>query len=194
MTDLPLVAKRLAIEKVLILPNIVSSLRVFLLPFFVLLAKEFVKQPQNPVLYFSTIVVFLIALSTDFLDGFLARKLKEETVLGKYLDPVCDKFLTIVALCLINKYFQFPTWILLLIIIREILGSLLGTYLFFKKHFQGEPNFSGKLGVVLVALNVILFLTETFLRIDLYYLKEFFSITVFLTYLFGSIQYIRKYL
>ncbi len=65
--------------------------------------------------------VFLIAAITDWLDGYLARKLNQITELGKFLDPLVDKVLTIALFLLFIELGQVPAWAVFLIITRELL-------------------------------------------------------------------------
>jgi len=65
--------------------------------------------------------VFIIAAITDWLDGYLARKLNQITELGKFLDPLVDKVLTIALFLLFIQLGQVPAWGVFLIITRELL-------------------------------------------------------------------------
>ncbi|PZU98927.1 MAG: CDP-diacylglycerol--glycerol-3-phosphate 3-phosphatidyltransferase [Pseudanabaena sp.] len=65
--------------------------------------------------------VFIIAAITDWLDGYLARKLNQITELGKFLDPLVDKVLTIALFLLFIELDQVPAWAVFLIITRELL-------------------------------------------------------------------------
>ncbi len=65
--------------------------------------------------------VFIIAAITDWLDGYLARKLNQITELGKFLDPLVDKVLTIALFLLFIELNQVPAWAVFLIITRELL-------------------------------------------------------------------------
>ena len=65
--------------------------------------------------------VFVIAAITDWLDGYLARKLNQITELGKFLDPLVDKVLTIALFLLFIELDQVPAWAVFLIITRELL-------------------------------------------------------------------------
>lgn len=65
--------------------------------------------------------VFVIAAITDWLDGYLARKLNQITELGKFLDPLVDKILTIALFLLFIELDQVPAWAVFLIISRELL-------------------------------------------------------------------------
>jgi len=64
--------------------------------------------------------LFLIAALTDWLDGYLARKLNQITALGKFLDPLTDKILIIAPLLILIERQQLPAWAVFIIIIREI--------------------------------------------------------------------------
>lgn len=64
--------------------------------------------------------IFLIAAATDWLDGYLARKLNQITELGKFLDPLTDKILVIAPFLVLIERQQIPAWAVLIIIVREI--------------------------------------------------------------------------
>ena len=92
------------------LTNKITLLRILLIPVFVLFLVWNVK-------YIAAIIFLLIAL-TDALDGYIARKRKEVTELGKLIDPLADKLLVSAALIfLIGK--GMPAWMVFLIISRE---------------------------------------------------------------------------
>ena len=65
-------------------------------------------------------IIFAAASITDYLDGYLARKLKLETNLGKLLDPLADKLLVIGAMIMLVEMSRLPGWMALVVIAREI--------------------------------------------------------------------------
>jgi CDP-diacylglycerol--glycerol-3-phosphate 3-phosphatidyltransferase len=78
------------------IPNILTLIRISLIPIFVLLF--YLPFSWAPM---ATAIVFAIAAITDLLDGYLARKLKQVSPLGEFLDPVADKLIVAVALVLL---------------------------------------------------------------------------------------------
>ena len=78
------------------LPTKLTVLRIVLLP--VLLVFAYVAFPWHDLV---AAAVFVIAAATDFLDGYLARKLDQVTSLGKFLDPIADKMLVVCALFIV---------------------------------------------------------------------------------------------
>ena len=64
--------------------------------------------------------VFLIAAGTDWLDGYLARRLNQVTDLGKFLDPLVDKLLVFAPLLALIEMGQVPAWGVFLIVAREL--------------------------------------------------------------------------
>lgn len=64
--------------------------------------------------------LFLVAALTDWLDGYLARKLDQITDLGKFLDPLTDKILVIAPLLVLIERQIIPAWGVFLILVREI--------------------------------------------------------------------------
>jgi len=98
------------------LPNFLSFLRIALVPVFLwfLLEEMFV----------SAITVLAIAGLTDFLDGYLARKLNQTTKLGKMLDPVADRLYIFATLLALSATGYVPWWLSGLVILRDVLMLL----------------------------------------------------------------------
>jgi cardiolipin synthase len=99
--------------EVLNIPNFLSFLRIALVPVFLwfLLEEMFV----------SAITVLAIAGLTDFLDGYLARKLNQTTKLGKMLDPVADRLYIFATLLALSATGYVPWWLAGLVILRDVL-------------------------------------------------------------------------
>lgn len=68
-------------------------------------------------------IIFIIAAITDKLDGTLARKWNQVTTFGKFLDPIADKMLVLAALIILVEYLKIPSWIPIIILIREFMVS-----------------------------------------------------------------------
>lgn len=104
------------------IPTILTLFRVVLIPFFIL--AFYLPTSWSP---FLTALIFLIAAITDWFDGFLARRLKQTTRFGAFLDPVADKIIVAIALVLITQHYA-SIWIsipAMIMISREILISAL---------------------------------------------------------------------
>ncbi len=69
--------------------------------------------------------IFVSAAITDWLDGFLARRLKQESAFGQFLDPVADKLIVAAALLVLLNMDRVQVWVALVIIGREITISAL---------------------------------------------------------------------
>ncbi|MDJ0556039.1 MAG: CDP-diacylglycerol--glycerol-3-phosphate 3-phosphatidyltransferase [Microcoleaceae cyanobacterium MO_207.B10] len=65
-------------------------------------------------------IIFIVAAGTDFLDGYLARKLNQVTDLGKFLDPLVDKLLVLAPLLALIELGKVPAWGVFLILGREL--------------------------------------------------------------------------
>ncbi|MEM8612560.1 MAG: CDP-diacylglycerol--glycerol-3-phosphate 3-phosphatidyltransferase [Cyanobacteria bacterium P01_H01_bin.105] len=66
------------------------------------------------------VTVFLVAACTDWLDGYLARRLNQVTDLGKFLDPLVDKLLVLAPLMVLVQLGTVPAWGVFLILAREL--------------------------------------------------------------------------
>lgn len=67
--------------------------------------------------------IFIIAALTDKLDGYIARSRNQVTNFGKFLDPIADKILVIAAMIMLVEMNRLPTWIPVIVIIREFAVS-----------------------------------------------------------------------
>lgn len=104
------------------IPTILTLFRVILIPFFVI--AFYLPIAHAP---FISALIFVIAAVTDWFDGFLARRLKQTTRFGAFLDPVADKVLVATALVLVTEHYH-AWWITLpaaVMISREIIISAL---------------------------------------------------------------------
>jgi CDP-diacylglycerol--glycerol-3-phosphate 3-phosphatidyltransferase len=72
--------------------------------------------------YYWGTAVFCVAMATDWLDGWWARRVGDSSDLGKLLDPIADKVLVLAALVMLIGD-AFPAWMVSLIVVREILVS-----------------------------------------------------------------------
>lgn len=103
------------------LPNKLTMLRVFMIPFFVLFMSVNVTGNVELNRYIAC-AIFVIASLTDMLDGKIARKYNLVTNFGKFMDPLADKLLVCSAMiCLIGD--KLYSWIVIIIIAREFIIS-----------------------------------------------------------------------
>lgn len=102
------------------LPNLLTISRILLVP--VLVAVLLTKTDHWELIGLG---LFLVASFTDFLDGFLARRRKEVTRLGKLLDPAADKILVSAAFISLVELDVAPAWMVVVIIAREFAVSTL---------------------------------------------------------------------
>jgi CDP-diacylglycerol--glycerol-3-phosphate 3-phosphatidyltransferase len=99
------------------IPNALTLTRIILVP---VLFTVLLKSPGK-FLSFVAALIFGLASITDFLDGYLARRMNLVTTLGKFLDPLADKLLVGVALIMMIQLDRVAPWIVALIVGREIL-------------------------------------------------------------------------
>ncbi|MGF1681271.1 CDP-diacylglycerol--glycerol-3-phosphate 3-phosphatidyltransferase [Photobacterium makurazakiensis] len=106
----------------LTIPNILSFIRLFLIPCFVI--TFYLPYSWAP---FATALIFLIAAITDWFDGYLARKLNQTTRFGAFIDPVADKVMVAAAMVLVVEHYH-SVWVTIpaiTMIGREIIISAL---------------------------------------------------------------------
>lgn len=101
------------------LPNILTMLRFFAVPVFVILLID-----PTPVKNLWAVCIFVIAAFTDWLDGYIARMYHAESIVGTLLDPLADKVLVMAALvmlCAVPIEPRVPAWMVVILLSREMI-------------------------------------------------------------------------
>ncbi|HHW06529.1 MAG TPA: CDP-diacylglycerol--glycerol-3-phosphate 3-phosphatidyltransferase [Clostridia bacterium] len=96
------------------LANRLTLVRIMLVPIFMVFVLTRIPGGR-----FLAAVVFILAASTDGLDGYMARKNKQITKFGQFIDPLADKLLITASLVSLVELRLVPAWIAILIISRE---------------------------------------------------------------------------
>jgi cardiolipin synthase (CMP-forming) len=124
-------------DRVLTIPNLISSLRIALIPVFVALIVE-------PDTRRAGLVLFVIVVATDWVDGALARATGQVSDLGKILDPVADRLAIAAGLIALVVADAFPLWAALLILVRDLAVLIAGLVLLSKRRARIEVRYLGK--------------------------------------------------
>ena len=95
----------------------ITLARVAMIPIY--MALMYMSGGQSGLWLWLALVVFIIASTTDFIDGYIARHYHQVSDFGKFLDPLADKLLTIAAMCMFCEWGIFPAWALMIVLTRE---------------------------------------------------------------------------
>ncbi|MCH6266276.1 MULTISPECIES: CDP-diacylglycerol--glycerol-3-phosphate 3-phosphatidyltransferase [Neobacillus] len=108
------------------IPNRITVSRIFLIPIFMIVmlvpfdwGQMSLLGADMPVTHFVGALIFILASTTDWVDGHYARKYNLVTNMGKFLDPLADKLLVSAALIVLVELGYAPSWIVIIIISRE---------------------------------------------------------------------------
>lgn len=147
------------------IPNILTSLRILLIPVFVLV--YYLPYEWAPM---ATGCVFAVAGFTDWLDGYLARKLDQTSPFGAFLDPVADKLMVAISLALLVEGYA-NWWITIpavIIIGREIVISALREWMAeVGKRSNVAVSYIGKVKTALQMLAIMLMIvTEPYTMVS----------------------------
>jgi cardiolipin synthase (CMP-forming) len=130
------------------LPNFLTLLRILTIPVFL----EFLSYH----FYWEALVVFAIGGVTDFLDGFAARRMNQQTALGAYLDPVADKLLVMTSFVMLASIGGLPIWLTIVVVVRDVL-IVLGyavVYFLVEERLKVKPTLVGKWSTTLQLLTL----------------------------------------
>lgn len=137
------------------LPNLITALRILLVPvLIILLLNGFLNK---------ALVVFAFASFTDGLDGFLARCLRQKTTLGAYLDPIADKLLlssTFITLAILGLV---PSWLSVIVVSRDVI-IVLGVAILFicGSELLVKPSIISKVTTFLQIVTIFVILSRDF--------------------------------
>jgi CDP-diacylglycerol---glycerol-3-phosphate 3-phosphatidyltransferase len=162
------------------LANKLTLGRIFLVPVFLV----FIAVKDIPYGNFIATFIFILAASTDKLDGYVARSRNQITNFGKFMDPLADKLLVTAALISLVELQVVPGWAAVVILAREFAVSGLRSI----AAAQGRviaASWWGKIKTVIQIIAIILLLLKVNIHeakllkifvIDNHYVKEFFRI------------------
>jgi cardiolipin synthase len=166
-------------SNILTVPNLLTFLRMALIPVFAIL------------LYYGysgwALIVFLFAGISDGIDGLIARRFKQETELGTILDPIADKLLMTTAFIILTLPNIFPPpaksvpfWVTAAVIGRDVLIVTVAGAINVMTGFRGfKPSWLGKTSTTVQVVAVALILLAAFSGVS-FYLPTVYTIVVFL--------------
>jgi cardiolipin synthase len=133
-------------------PNLLTMLRLFVLPFLVITILDGYWRLAFALLW--------IAGVSDGLDGLLARVLKQRTVVGQYLDPIADKLLMSTLFVVLTHVNLIPRYVTVLVLSRDLGILLISTLLFATNTLRDfRPSLLGKLNTAVQILGVLTVMT-----------------------------------
>ena len=130
-------------KEILTIPNLLSAFRLLLVP---VIAWLYCGRENYPM----TALVLLLSGATDIVDGFIARRFRMVSDLGKVLDPVADKLTQAVALgCLLTR-FSAIWWLLAVLVVKEAVMAAMGILVIRRTGTVYGASWHGKLATCIL--------------------------------------------
>ena len=134
------------------IPNIITFIRLLCIPY---LCVEIYASGGYSKL---GCVIFIAIWATDFIDGYLARRLNQVSDLGKVLDPLVDKILHVSSAIMMTIVKRVPLWVPIILAVKELI-MIVASGILMKKKVILSAKWYGKVATLLLALGfVIVFL------------------------------------
>ena len=164
------------------IPNMVTAIRIILAPIFII----FLINDQLT----SALVVYLVCVASDGVDGMVARLFNQKSKLGSYLDPLADKLLLVTAFVVLSARGFLPVWLTVMVITRDVM-ILLGVIVLFLNglNLNIKPSALSKINTCFQFTTVMTALSANYVAFPglfylyLYYVTAFFTITSGLDYM-----------
>ena len=138
-------------------PNVLTVLRIIAVPFFIVaLVSGGTFGADDPTHRWLAWVIFILAMLTDWADGYLARSRNLITSFGKIADPIADKFLTGAAFIVLSALGELWWWVTIVILLRE--WGITVMRLFVIKYGVMAASKGGKIKTVLQTVALVLML------------------------------------
>jgi len=167
------------------LPNLLTILRFFLIPLFVLVFFSSLKYN-----YLIAIGIFLISGITDVLDGFIARRYNMVTKFGKLFDPLADKLMILSVLwCLAYKGY-IHSIIFYIVLFKELFMIIGSVILYGKIKIVVSANIYGKIATVLFYVAIVSLLLNIKMSFYILIVAVIFAIFALIMY---TVKYVSEY-
>ena len=134
-------------NRILTVPNLLSVLRILLIPAFVYLIVHEGTEMAG-------MLLFAAVAATDWVDGFVARRTGQVSELGKILDPTADRLAIAAGLIAMVVAGAFPLWAALLILVRDALILVAGAVLLLVRRARIDVRFVGKVATFGLMLGI----------------------------------------
>lgn len=179
-------------SSVLTIPNLLTFLRMALIPVFAsLLFYGY---------YEWSLAIFFFAGISDGVDGFIARRFNQQSSLGTILDPIADKLLMTTAFIILTlpnvlpghlRHLPVPFWVTAAVIGRDVLIIVVAMAIFIMTGFRGfKPSLPGKIStIVQVAAVTLILIAIVFPALNGFYLPTTYTIVTALAF-FSGVHYI----
>ena len=172
------------------LPNAITVVRIVMAPlfFWLLLADGGADGPMR----WWAAVIFIVAISTDWVDGHLARSRGLVTDLGKILDPIADKLLTSGALVCLSILGELWWWVTIVIVVREV-GITVWRFVELGRGTVVPASSGGKLKTLTQAIAISLFLTPLWTIVGdwIHWVNWAFMAAALVLTVWSGLQYVR---
>ena len=176
-------------------PNLITMSRIILIPLIIglyYLPSEWLSLENKN---FAATAVFILAAVTDWLDGYMARRLNQMSAFGAFLDPVADKLIVVGALVVLLYLGRVDALVALIVIGREIAISALREWM--AKMGQAKSvavAFIGKLKTVsqMVAIPLLLYHDSLFGMLDCQWLGTILINVAAVLTVISMLYYLRK--
>ncbi len=168
--------------------NKISTFRILSVPFFI--ACLIYYSPERAYLKDLALVIFVLGVISDGLDGFIARKAKIQSKAGLILDPLGDKLLLMSAFIFLSPMsrleLKFPLWVSFIIISRDLI-IIMGAVVIYmvKQSIDVYPTKWGKLTTTFQMLSVICILLQWRLVALIWWLAVIFTVI-------SGIDYVKR--
>lgn len=144
------------------LPNTLSVIRLIIAPFI------FIATAYNN--YAAIAILAIIAVVTDFLDGYLARRLNAISQVGKVLDPLADKLCVAAAAIGATAFMGMPVLLLVIILVRDLMIAAFGLLIIKARRQIPISNIWGKITVFILTVTLIVYIFKIEVLFTLVYL------------------------
>jgi CDP-diacylglycerol--glycerol-3-phosphate 3-phosphatidyltransferase len=140
-----------------------------------------------------TLAFLSLLFVTDFFDGYLARKLNQESDLGRILDPLADKLLILLLIVALIIYRDLPLYVLFIVLGRDLAILIGGLYITITKKIVVESNIWGKAATVCMMAAVLIYVLDIWWYISLagLILGLFLIFISFVTYILTFFKTLR---
>ncbi len=179
-------------KEIFTISNLLSFIRLLIaLPLWFLL-----DEIGNTNAGLTVVILAVVAIITDYLDGYIARKRNEITEVGKIIDPIADKIVVAVVVIKLLVLGRIPSYFFFIVLGRDILIFLGGIILSSKLGKVLPSNMLGKITVTVLAFLLLLIILD-FDQNNLTYKIIYFStllliIASFIAYIIRAIEFIKK--